>query len=48
MQYFLSGQKNLGYVFCNEEHPSSKFDKVTNKEILKKSSGCILCLKSGH
>ena len=34
MQYFLSGQKNLGCIFCHKEHPSSKFDKVTDKEIL--------------
>ena len=52
MSAFLSGQQKLCCVFCQGEHFPTKYDKVTcinaRKEILKNSSCCYSCLKTGH
>ena len=49
---FLSGQQKLCCVYCQGEHFPTKCDKVTDvnarKEILKNSSCCYSCLKTGH
>ena len=52
MPAFLSGQQKLCCVYCQGEHFPTKCDKVTDvnarKEILKNSSCCYSCLKTGH
>ena len=52
MSELLSGQQKLCCVYCQGEHFLAKCDKVTHvnahKEILKNSSCCYSCLKTGH